>query len=494
MNVYDYLLGQSGFLYKPFLLGNKEELSYQELYGQSIKLARYLVETYGQNNNILLISPNSVYFIIAYMAILKSGNVCVPLNPSIEPDNLAFVVDLCKARTAFIAPAMEGERWDLLEDVIYDYSDRANESVGLAGDSLNHKDFDEDRLAEIIFTSGSTGEPKGVMISHGNIIANTKSIIEYLALDGADNIMIVLPFYYCYGLSLLHTHLRVGGSIVLNNSFMFVGSVISDLNKYGCTGFSGVPSHYQILLRKAKSFKDTEFPKLRYVTQAGGKLHNAFISEFTESFPDVKFYVMYGQTEATARLSYLEPERLPEKLGSMGRAIPGVELVIADEKGKLIGETGVVGEVLARGGNIMKGYLEDEKSTAETLKDGWLHTGDLAYRDEDGYFFLTARKKEIIKVGGRRISPKEIEEVIVSMPGVVDCSISGVFDEILGEALKAEIVLADAGDSKIDDTFVKKYCGEHLALEKIPGIIEFKSKLVVASTGKKVKGQQKTQE
>jgi len=489
MNVYDYLLGQSGFLYKPFLLGNKEELSYQELYGRSMKLARYLAESYGQDNNILLVSPNSSYFIIAYMAIIKSGNVCVPLNPSIEPDNLAFVVDLCKPKTVFIAPALEGERWEWLDEVIYEYADLENETIGLSGDALNHQNFDTDRLAEIIFTSGSTGEPKGVMITHGNIIANTESIIEYLELDGGDTIEIVLPFYYCYGLSLLHTHLKVGGSIVLNNAFMFVGSVIDDLNKYACTGFSGVPSHFQILLRKAKSFKTTAFPSLRYVTQAGGKLHNAFISEFTDSFPDVKFYVMYGQTEATARLSYLEPERLPEKLGSMGRAIPGVELDIVDESGNMIGETGVVGEVLARGGNIMKGYLGDEKGTTEILRDGWLHTGDLAYKDEDGYFFLTARKKEIIKVGGRRISPKEIEEVIVSIPGVVDCSISGVFDDILGEALKAEIVVADANNRELDESFVKHYCGERLAMEKIPGIVTFKSRLVVASTGKKLRGQ-----
>lgn len=490
MNVYDYLLGESGFLYKPFLLGNKEELSYQELYKRSMKLARYLVDTHGQDNNIILVSPNNTYFIIAYMAIMKSGNVCVPLNPSVEPENLSIILDVCGAKTAFITPQMEHpDRWENIEEVIYDYKELESRNVGHHQDLLDQNGFDQERLAEIIFTSGSTGEPKGVMITHKNIIANTESIIEYLKLDGSDIIEIVLPFYYCYGLSLLHTHLKVGGSIVLNNSFMFVGSVINDLNHYKCTGFSGVPSHFQILLRKAKSFKETEFPSLRYVTQAGGKLHKTFISEFTESFPEVNFYVMYGQTEATARLSFLEPDRLDAKLGSIGRAIPGVELELVDESGAVIMETGVVGELLARGDNVMKGYLGDEQGTAETLKDGWLHTGDLAQKDEDGYFFLTARKKEIIKVGGRRISPKEIEEVIVSMPGVVDCSISGVDDDYLGEALKAEIVLADTNNSDLDEKKVKKYCGERLALEKIPGIIEFKSRLVVASTGKKVKSQ-----
>jgi long-chain acyl-CoA synthetase len=129
--------------------------------------------------------------------------------------------------------------------------------------------FDMNRVAEIIFTSGSTGEPKGVMISHQNICANTDSIIEYLKLTEKDIISVVLPFYYCYGLSLLHTHLKVGGSIVMNNSFMFLGTVISDLRKFKCTGFAGVPSHYQILLKKSQTFKETEFPDLRYVTQAG---------------------------------------------------------------------------------------------------------------------------------------------------------------------------------------------------------------------------------
>ena len=196
---------------------------------------------------------------------------------------------------------------------------------------------------------------------------------------------------------------------------------------------------------------------------------------------------MYGQTEATARLSYLPPDMLSAKLGSIGKAIPGVELDIADESGNFISEPGKVGELLARGDNIMQGYLGDEKGTAEILKGGWLRTGDLAYKDKEGYFFLTARKKEIIKVGGKRISPREIEEVIVSIPGVVDCSISAVFDEYLGEALKAEIVLADPKGSGIDESFVKKYCGERLALEKIPGIIQFKNNLSIASTGKKVK-------
>jgi len=488
MNVYDYLLEVSGFLNKQVLLGNKEEMTYNELNCDALRLARFIRENYGQHNNIVLVAPNSKFFMVAYLAIMKSGNVCVPLNPSIEENNLKYIVDLCDSKIAFVASSMKDDpRWDLVEEV---YTEIPEVGKGRNGFKLNLFDedvFDGDRLAEIIFTSGSTGEPKGVMITHNNIIANSDSIIRYLDLTADDVIHIVLPFYYCYGLSLLHTHLRVAGSMVFNNNFMFLGAVINDLKNYKCTGFAGVPSHFQVLLRKSKSFKTDHFPDLRYVTQAGGKLHKVFIQEFLDSQPEITFYVMYGQTEATARLSYLPPERLADKLGSLGKAIPGVQLELVDDSGKPLLKPGVVGELVARGDNIMKGYLGDEEATAAALKDGWLHTGDLAYRDEDGFFFHTARRKEIIKVGGRRISPKEIEEVIVTIPGVVDCSISAIFDEILGEALKAEVVVADLNDPAMHESTFKKLCGEKLAAEKVPQVFQFSSRMQVAATGKKTK-------
>ena len=488
MNVYDYLLEVSGFLNKQVLLGNKEEMTYNELNCDALRLARFIRENYGEHNNIVLVAPNSKFFMVAYLAIMKSGNVCVPLNPSIEENNLKYIVDLCDSKIGFVDSTLKDDpRWELIEEV---YMEIPEVGKGRNGFKLNLFDedvFDGDRLAEIIFTSGSTGEPKGVMITHNNIIANSDSIIRYLDLTADDVIHIVLPFYYCYGLSLLHTHLRVAGSMVFNNNFMFLGAVINDLKKYKCTGFAGVPSHFQVLLRKSKSFKTDHFPDLRYVTQAGGKLHKVFIQEFLDSQPDITFYVMYGQTEATARLSYLPPERLTDKLGSLGKAIPGVQLELVDDSGKPVLKPGVVGELVARGDNIMKGYLGDGEGTAKTLKDGWLYTGDLAYRDEDGFFYHTARRKEIIKVGGRRISPKEIEEVIVTIPGVVDCSISAIFDEILGEALKAEVVVADLNDPAMHESTFKKLCGEKLAAEKVPQVFEFSSRMQVAATGKKTK-------
>ncbi len=276
------------------------------------------------------------------------------------------------------------------------------------GSLFVENDFNKEKCAEIIFTSGSTGVPKGVMVSHKNLISNTTSIVTYLKLTKRDRMLVVLPFYYCYGLSLLHTHLRVGGSIVLNNSFIFLGSIIRNLLDFKCTGFAGVPSHFQILLRKSDNFKTTEFPDLKYVTQAGGKLAPIFIDEFRISHPAVTFYVMYGQTEATARLSYLPPELYESKKGSMGKGIPGVELRVVNDKGKNV-KPGEVGEVIARGDNIMLGYFADEEGTRNAIRSGWLYTGDLGTVDADGYIFLTARKKEIIKVGGKGSARRKLK-------------------------------------------------------------------------------------
>ena len=196
---------------------------------------------------------------------------------------------------------------------------------------------------------------------------------------------------------------------------------------------------------------------------------------------------MYGQTEATARLSYLPPELYEAKKGSMGKGIPGVELKVVDEKGELI-KPGEVGEVIARGDNIMLGYFGDEEGTRNTIRNGWLFTGDLGTVDDDGYIFLTARKKEIIKVGGKRISPKEIEAVILEIPEVVDCTIEGIEDEIQGEALKATVVIrSDNGRDEMIER-IKHHCTRHLALYKVPQIFEIKEQLVISATGKKIKG------
>ena len=484
MNAFDYFFEKTYDLEKLFLVG-RENVSFKELHNSSLSLASWLTNEFGTNKNILLLSPNNKFFLTAYLAIIKSGNVCIPLDPNIEKENLEFISNLTKPVLIFMTREIERKtNIGALRSIFPDTIEGNEFTAPLQGQD---KEFDDNRCAEIIFTSGSTGIPKGVMISHRNLTANTESIVTYLKLGSDDRMLVVLPFYYCYGLSLLHTHLRVGGSIVFNNSFIFIGGVIKDLQEHKCTGLAGVPSHFQILLRKSDNFKSTSFPDLRYVTQAGGKLAPIFIDEFRNSHPGTTFVVMYGQTEATARLSYLPPELYEVKKGSMGKGIPGVELRVVDEKGELI-KPGEIGEVIARGDNIMLGYFEDEEGTRNAIRNGWLFTGDLGTVDEDGYIFLTARKKEIIKVGGKRISPKEIEAVILEISEVVDCTIEGVEDEIQGEALKATVVIrSDNGKDEMIER-IKHHCTRHLALYKVPQIFEIKEQLVIAATGKKIKG------
>ena len=484
MNVFDYFFDTTKNLKKDFVIGPKETISYTELYENSLKVASYINENYGIGENIVLISPNSVFFITVYLGILKSGNVCVPLNFAIEQENLEFILKTTDTKIAAVAKNLHSKLHFDESTTIIDQN-AINEIIEKEPIQAFNPDVDQNIVAEIIFTSGSTGEPKGVMISHKNIIANTNSIIEYLKLTSNDTIGIVLPFFYCYGLSLLHTHLKVGGSIVLNNSFIFLGSVINDLKKYKCTGFSGVPSHFQILLKKSQSFKNTKFPDLRYVTQAGGKLHDVFIKEFVDAFPKIDFFVMYGQTEATARLSYMPPTMLKNKLSSIGKAIPGVQLKVVNNKGETT-KINEQGELLAKGDNIMLGYYKDIEATNITIKDGWLHTGDIAKVDSDGYFYIVARKKEIIKVGGKRVSPKEIEEVILSIPEVVDCTIKGISDDILGEAIQATIVLKDNTKQEKMKENILYTCAEKLSMYKIPQKIVFESAIAMSATGKKL--------
>ena len=483
MNAIDYFFGNTYRLDKPFLVG-REEISYRDLYMSYNHLARWINEMVGTDKHIILLSVNNLFFVKMYLAIIKSGNICIPLDPGIEKENYRYIHELTEPKLIFLTREVE-KRLELNSDLAW-YPDTLPSSAENYTDEIPGGEFDRERCAEIIFTSGSTGKPKGVMISHKNLIANTSSIVEYLQLTSDDRMLVVLPFYYCYGLSLLHTHLRVGGSIVFNNSFIFLGGVLKSLIDYKCTGFAGVPSHFQILLRKSDSFKQTSFPDLKYVTQAGGKLAPVFIDEFRQAHPEVRFIVMYGQTEATARLSWLPPEVYDRRKGSMGRGIPGVELKVVNEKGELI-RPGETGEVIARGDNIMMGYFADEEGTKNAIRNGWLYTGDLGTVDEDGYIYLTARSKEIIKVRGKRISPKEIEAVILALPEVIDCTIEGVEDEIEGEMLKATVTVRKENAEAMTRERLIQHCSQHLALFKVPQVYEFRDSLTISATGKKIK-------
>lgn len=315
----------------------------------------------------------------------------------------------------------------------------------------------------ILFTSGSTGIPHGVIQTYRNIDANTRSIVEYLGLSSADRAMLTLPLYYCYGRSVLQTHLSVGGSVVLDNRFALPGSVIEAIRTEACTGFAGVPLTFEIL-RRSVDLAAADLPSLRYMTQAGGAMAPDLTAWVRHAIAPALLYVMYGQTEATARLSWLPPDRAVDKAGSIGIAIPGVELRIVASDGAEL-PVGEVGELVARGDNVTPGYLDEPEATRGILHDGWLWTGDLAYQDIDGFLFHRGRARELIKVGGHRVSPGEIEQVVAGAPGVLDVGVRGMPDGLLGEVPVAWIVTTPEWEG---EATLRRYCREHLPNHAVP--------------------------
>ncbi len=504
MNVVNYLFENSWKSEKNVILGRDEEITYKELSRRVFGTARFLQEKIEEKRtenkkdkpHVIVMAKNSTFFIESYLGTILAGAICVPVDIKASKNKLEEILRITNAKHLFVSKKCMQRVQDFfskqeLEErkiILIEENDLESE-LSKSSHIDYQRDFfptvynaNDEETAVIIFTSGSEGKQKGVMLSHRNIIANTDSIVKYLKLSEKDVMEVVLPFYYCYGTSLLHTHLRVGAGLVLNNKFFLPGTVIEDLNKYKCTGFAGVPSTFQILLRVAKIDKHT-FPFLRYMTQAGGKLPEEMIKEMIKAINPAQFIVMYGQTEATARLSYLPAEYNLSKLGSIGKGIPGVQLEVLSEEGKQI-KVGEKGELVAFGDNVMQGYFKDIELTAKILREGKLYTGDLATVDEEGFIYIVGRGKQILKVGGNRVSPKEIENVICMMPEVVSCAVIGKEDAILGEAIKTFVVLQKEAKEKIFAEDIKAWCKEKLETYKIPKEIMIVESLPTNSYGK----------
>ncbi len=438
-----------------------------------------------RGDRIGLLAINSVEYIVGYYGILKAGAVAVSCNASANDRSCRELLGLCEARGLICGRRM-GRRaggveelahiefvigreseWDerlartehcrLVDPSVLDTVDQNSPKVAIAP---------WDRAA-IIYTSGSTGRPKGATLRHSNIVANTRSIVQYLQLTPFDRVMVVLPFHYVYGKSLLNTHVAAGGSVVLENGFLFPQRALDTLERSECTGFSGVPSTFAILLNRS-NIATREFPHLRYVTQAGGAMAPELQRRLIEALPGKQIFIMYGATEASARLAYLPPEDLQRKIGSIGKAIPGVELRVTRADGSEA-DVQEVGELVAQGGNIMEGYWRDVEGTASVLDQHGYHTGDLAYRDDDGFLFVVGRSREMIKSGAHRIAPKEIEDILQEHPSVHEAAVVGVPDEILGECIAAFI--STRSSVSLNEKEVINWCRQRLPAYKVPRLL-----------------------
>ena len=350
-----------------------------------------------------ILAKNSLFWAAAYFGAMKLGAIAFPIPYRTPAEKVFRLLSWTGCKVVCVLTGVEDSHPGLACQEVTVVTEpelcdgRSDSAVPPTDDFIP---IDEhSTVAALILTSGSTREPRAVMISHRNIIANTQSIIGCLGLSAADRILCVLPFSYCFGSSLLHSHLAVGGSVVLGGETFNATACIQSIELNGCNGFAGVPSVFQVLLRSDAVRGKTLPTILSKIQQAGGKLASQFVEELRQAAPHAELYIMYGQTEATARLSCLPHRMLPLKLGSVGLAIPGVRLTIVADDGRIV-KAAEVGEVVAEGENVALGYWRDPAATADAFKDGRLFTGDRGYYDEDGYIYLVGREHDFIKSGG----------------------------------------------------------------------------------------------
>ena len=475
--------------------------TYGQLHDAAVEFADWLDAVGTQpGDRIVLLLPNCIPFVSAYLGTMRAGRVVVALNPALSTEELEFILDDCRPSVIILddqgARFMETltrlrERIHVPRFILKTSSDselQPIENCDIDGDdhqpelepgsTLPWKLRD---LGQIIYTSGTTGRPKGVMLSHKNLRSNCESICRYLSLTRRDSVLAVLPFFYSYGNSLLITHLAVGGRLVLATEFVFWNRVLNLMQEEHVTGFAGVPSTFAMLLFRSDLAR-REFPGLRYLTCAGGGLLPAHVDALRKALPKSQLFLMYGQTEATARLSTLLPGEIDRKLGSIGRGIPGVTLSVIDDNAKAV-QPGETGEIVARGPNIMLGYWNDPEGSRQVIRTDGLHTGDLARVDEDGYIYIVGRKSDMIKTGAYRISPHEIEDVILRHEDIAEVAVVGQPDEIWGEIPVAFVV--PVGDIETVDTdAILERCRSTLPRYKHPKRLHLVDTLPRTASGK----------
>ncbi len=485
------------------------KLDFRALFVSSVRIADYLSSLpLEKGDRAAILFENSIEYTLSFFAASRAGLVIVPIDTSLRPDKISYILNHCGASVLFAQAKFERHLGRMLERsssvrFVLSESPLKTAPSGVSGASLNRildeKGGDAWReagpetvdpetlssrsspgLAAIFYTSGSTGTPKGVMLSHRNLVSNTFATVRYLKLSPGDRVIVILPFYYIYGNSLLLTHVAAGGTLVIDNRFLYPEVVLDTMEREEVTGLSGVPSTFAILLGNS-SFASRPLRHLRYVTQAGGAMAPELQRKLIKSLPGKEIYIMYGLTEASPRVSYVPPERLRDKVGSIGIPVPGVRMKIVSEEGTeaLPGEEG---EIAVSGENVMLGYWRDPEESDRVLAEGWLRTGDLGKKDEEGFFYVAGRKADILKVRGRRVSAKEIEECIMEMDSVAEVAVVGVHDEILGEAIKAFVGLRAGG--RATEREVQNHCRIRLGDQTSPKFVEFMPALPKYKSGK----------
>ncbi|MHC5209591.1 MAG: class I adenylate-forming enzyme family protein [Planctomycetota bacterium] len=326
-------------------------------------------------------------------------------------------------------------------------------------------------LAAIVYTSGSTGVPKGVCLSHGNLLASAASIIEHVPETSEDSYLMLVPLHYVHGLMQLIVHALAGATVDFAGDFVFPGEVVRMLAERRCVETSGTPWHVSMLINRG-GLLEADLPSWKRLGIVGGKMPAEQLARIVEARPEVEVLIAYGQTECAPRATALLPARIARKPDSVGSPIPGVRVHVLDERGepRPVGE---IGEVLVEGPNVMVGYWGRPEETARVVDEaGRLRTGDLGWVDEEGDLHLVGRVDDMIKSAGERIFPGEIERVLRACSDLADAAVVGVPDELLGQRIEAHVVLGPGGTAGDDRdalaTQLRRHCLGELPLQRIP--------------------------
>jgi len=446
---------------------------------------------------------NSVEAVVALYAALKCGAVVMPVNPLVKRDKLAYLLNDSRA-SALIAHA--ALRADFEEALAQNRTVHTCFVAGATGDGDGAlagprclpypvagaaplkpsvpSTIDQD-LASIIYTSGSTGDPKGVMLTHLNMVSAGNSVSTYLGLREDDVILCALPLAFDYGLYQILMSMLVGATVVLERSFSFPVKALQTMARHRVTVFPGVPTMFSLLLQ-LKTLRDHPLERLRMITNTAAALSEEHIRQLRQLFPQATLFSMYGLTECK-RVTYLPPDQLDIRPTSVGRGMPNEEVWLVDEDGNRL-PNGGTGELVIRGSNVMRGYWEKPEATAKRLKPGpitgemVLYSGDIFRTDSEGYLYFVSRRDDIIKSRGEKVSPREVENVLYGMQGVFEAAVVGMPDALLGEAVKAFVVLQPGHE--LSERDVIKHCLSKLESFMAPKQVVFVDSLPKTDTGK----------
>lgn len=456
-----------------------------------------------KGDHVAFLLGNTPHYLIALYATMRLGATAIPVNPIYTPDEISYIIrngDV-KAIVALDAllPLVEMgvQAFPQVEVFIVceTAADAAEKVAGLSGaaktktylfshivakasGSLESVNVTEDDTAIILYTSGTTGNPKGAMLTHGNVYSNARDVSTYLGYRADDRIIATLPVFHVFALTVVVNAPLLSGATVLLTPRFSPGEIFALAKEKKATVFAGVPTMYNFLYQ-LQDGNPEDFSTIRLAISGGASLPVALLHNFEEKF-NVRVSEGYGLSEASP-VTCFNPLDRDRKAGSIGTSINNVENRIVDEYGQDVA-VGEVGELIVRGPNVMKGYYKMPEETAVAIHDGWLYTGDLARKDEEGYFYIVDRKKDMIIVGGFNVYPREVEEVLFTHNDIVEAAVVGFPDSDFGEAVHAYVVLKDVAKTTTED--IVAYCAQHLVKYKLPKVIEIIEELPKNTTGK----------